>query len=78
MSWVTTANDHVNWTIHNLPFGIFSTATASPRAGVAIGDQILDLTAAATVRFSARSLCTGHTAHSAFLMRSHTKFCAAN
>ncbi len=29
--------------IQNLPFGIFSTAGTSPRAGVAIGDHILDL-----------------------------------
>ena len=33
--------------IQNLPFGIFSTSDRSPRPGVAIGDQILDLHAVA-------------------------------
>ncbi|MEM8525013.1 MAG: fumarylacetoacetase [Bacteroidota bacterium] len=32
-----------DFSIHNLPFGIFSTTERSPRAGVAIGEQILDL-----------------------------------
>lgn len=32
-----------DFSIHNIPFGIFSTADKSPRVGVAIGDQILDL-----------------------------------
>ncbi|KAF8822142.1 putative Fumarylacetoacetase [Cardiosporidium cionae] len=31
-----------DFTIHNLPYGIFSTESATPRIGVAIGDQILD------------------------------------
>jgi fumarylacetoacetase len=36
--------------IQNLPFGIFSTQqNTSPRVGVAIGDQILDLTVIATL-----------------------------
>lgn len=38
-----------DFSIHNLPFGIFSTATLSPRAGVAIGDQIIDLSRAAAL-----------------------------
>jgi fumarylacetoacetase len=30
-----------DFSIHNLPYGIFSpTSTVSPRAGVAIGDQV--------------------------------------
>ncbi|WP_420461004.1 fumarylacetoacetase [Neolewinella sp.] len=32
-----------DFTLANLPFGIFSTPGSSPRAGVAVGDQILDL-----------------------------------
>ncbi|MBO0936204.1 fumarylacetoacetase [Fibrella sp. HMF5335] len=37
-----------DFTIHNLPFGIFSTARQpNPRVGVAIGDQIIDMTLAA-------------------------------
>ena len=39
--------ENSDFSIHNIPFGIFSTADRSPRAGVAIGDQILDLTAVA-------------------------------
>lgn len=35
-----------DFTIHNLPFGIFSTNRTSRRAGVAIGDYIIDLAAA--------------------------------
>ncbi|MCB0506945.1 MAG: fumarylacetoacetase [Chitinophagales bacterium] len=34
-------NDH--FTIHNLPYGVFSTPTKSARAGVAIGNYIVDL-----------------------------------
>ena len=36
-----------DFSIHNLPFGIFSTADRSPRAGVAVGEHILDLAALA-------------------------------
>src|SRR5699024_3516838 len=32
-----------DFSIHNLPYGIFSVAENSPRVGVAIGDYILDL-----------------------------------
>ena len=34
-----------DFSIHNIPFGIFSTKNRYPRAGVAIGDHILDLVA---------------------------------
>ena len=37
-----------DFTLANLPFGIFSTPGSSPRAGMAVGDQILDLAALAT------------------------------
>lgn len=49
-SWVKTANDGVtDFPIQNLPFGIFRASSSNEefRGGVAIGDQILDLTAAA-------------------------------
>ncbi|WP_010517712.1 fumarylacetoacetase [Croceivirga radicis] len=36
-----------DFSIHNIPFGIFSTKDRSPRAGIAIGDHILDLAAVA-------------------------------
>lgn len=38
---------HSHFSIHNIPFGIFSTNKKSPRAGVAVGNHILDLTAVA-------------------------------
>src|SRR5687767_13146415 len=47
-SWVESANEAgCDFPIQNLPFGIFKRrgASESPRGGVAIGDQILDLAA---------------------------------
>jgi fumarylacetoacetase len=44
-SWVASAQGHAEFPIQNLPFGVFSPAGDSPRGGVAIGDQILDLQA---------------------------------
>ena len=38
---------HSDFSIHNIPFGIFSTTERSARVGVAIGDHILDLVAVA-------------------------------
>ena len=38
---------HSDFSIHNIPFGIFSTPDRSPRAGVAVGEHILDLAAVA-------------------------------
>ncbi|SFJ92597.1 fumarylacetoacetate hydrolase [Bosea sp. OK403] len=46
-SWVASARDHAEFPIQNLPFGVFSPADGSPRGGVAIGDEILDLSALA-------------------------------
>src|SRR5258706_8506233 len=48
-SWVESANDPAtDFPIQNLPFGIFRRKGSKerPRGGVAIGDQILDLSAA--------------------------------
>ncbi|SEP83943.1 fumarylacetoacetate hydrolase [Pseudomonas sp. NFACC02] len=45
-SWVTCANDHPDFPLQNLPFGVFSRPGFGKRGGVAIGDFILDLQAA--------------------------------
>ncbi|MFN2564755.1 MAG: fumarylacetoacetase [Gemmatimonadaceae bacterium] len=49
-SWVESANDtRTDFPIQNLPFGVFRRRESNelPRVGIAIGDQILDLAAAA-------------------------------
>ncbi len=43
-SWVKGARD-TDFPIQNLPLGIFSTSTLTPRAGMAIGEYIVDLSA---------------------------------
>lgn len=43
-SWKNIAEDS-DFTIYNLPFGIFSSTRRNHRVGVAIGDEILDLAA---------------------------------
>ena len=45
-SWVNIP-DNSDFSIYNLPFGIFSTSNSSPRVGVAIGEQIVDVAALA-------------------------------
>ena len=45
-SWVASADQHADFPIQNLPFGVFS-AGPIKRGGVAIGDRILDLSALA-------------------------------
>ncbi|MCZ2839540.1 fumarylacetoacetase [Modestobacter sp. VKM Ac-2985] len=44
-SWLELPAD-TGYGLGNLPLGVFSTAGAAPRTGVAIGDQVLDLAAA--------------------------------
>jgi len=44
-SWVTSAGGATDFPIQNLPFGIFTAEDDNPRAGVAIGDSILDIEA---------------------------------
>jgi fumarylacetoacetase len=45
-SWVVSANEHPDFPIQNLPFGVFTPpGGGAPRAGVAIGNMILDLAA---------------------------------
>ena len=53
-SFVESANrpDH-DFPIQNLPFGVFRRGGAEPRIGVAIGDEVLDLAAAAEREFLA-------------------------
>lgn len=41
-SWIEVAPQS-DFPIQNLPFGIFKTQSSSPRVGIAIGDQVLDL-----------------------------------
>lgn len=41
-TWVSVP-DNSDFTIYNLPFGVFSTSERSKRIGVAIGNQIIDL-----------------------------------
>ncbi len=45
-SWVASANGHKIFPIQNLPHGVFSPEGATSRGGVAIGDQIFDISAA--------------------------------
>lgn len=40
---IITIPENSDFSIHNIPFGIFSTNDRTPRSGVAIGDHILDL-----------------------------------
>lgn len=56
-SWVESAQDHADFPIQNLPYCVFRTgAGAPPGVGIAIGDQILDLGAAANAsRFTGLS-----------------------
>ena len=42
-SWVASANDHADFPLQNLPFGVFSRPGFGRRGGVAIGDFIFDL-----------------------------------
>ncbi len=42
-SWVASANAHPEFPIQNLPFGVFAPPGGSARGGVAIGNEILDL-----------------------------------
>ncbi len=46
-SWVASANSaETPFPLNNLPYGVFSVGEEEPRCGVAIGDMILDVTAA--------------------------------
>jgi fumarylacetoacetase len=62
-SWVNSANGHPDFPIQNLPIGIFSPPGGTDRrGGIAIGDIILDLGAAAEAEQSTganRQGCVG-------------------
>jgi len=45
-SWVTSANQHPDFPIQNLPFGVFTPGGGRPRGGIAIGDEIFDIAGA--------------------------------
>ncbi|MGR3322822.1 fumarylacetoacetase [Marinibacterium profundimaris] len=46
-SWLDSANaETCDFPLNNLPYGVFSVGEDEPRCGVAIGDMILDVTAA--------------------------------
>ncbi|MBL3703804.1 fumarylacetoacetase [Sulfitobacter sp. BDSS02] len=46
-SWIDSANDPAHpFPLNNLPYGVFSIGEDEPRCGVAIGDMILDMSAA--------------------------------
>ncbi len=46
-SWITSANSaDTDFPLNNLPYGVFSIGEGDARCGVAIGDMILDVTAA--------------------------------
>ena len=49
-SWAESANRHSDFSLANLPLGIFSRDGAQPRGGVAVGDFIFDLRAACEAR----------------------------
>lgn len=48
-SWVASAANHPEFPIQNLPFGVFSPPGGDARIGTAIGDEILDLRAVASL-----------------------------
>ena len=65
-SWVASANDGASdFPLQNLPFCVFSRSGERKRAGVAIGDELLDLDAAARLKLidgeaaAALLACTG-------------------
>jgi fumarylacetoacetase len=66
-SWVASANGHPDFPIQNLPLGAFSGSDGDPRVGIAIGDFIFDVRAAALAGLFtgeatvAANLCLGAT-----------------
>ena len=44
MTWLDLPADHP-FGVHNLPYGVFSTADGDPRVGVRVGDHVLDAAA---------------------------------
>jgi fumarylacetoacetase len=50
-SWVDGADEHPDFSIQNLPLGVFSVKDGESRIGTAIGDKILDLRAVSAAGF---------------------------
>ncbi|MBD3785334.1 MAG: fumarylacetoacetate hydrolase family protein, partial [Micrococcales bacterium] len=48
MTWLDLPADHP-FGVHNLPYGVFSTAGTTPRVGVRVGDDVLDASAVARI-----------------------------
>ena len=63
-SWVASANGHADFPIQNLPYAVFAQRGKPTdwHAGVAIGDQVLDLAALHSATLHGRALLTGHAA----------------
>ncbi|TPG49523.1 fumarylacetoacetase [Roseomonas nepalensis] len=67
-SWVASANGHAEFPIQNLPLGVFTPpGGGAARAGVAIGDMILDL-AAAPVAEDIREAAAGGSLNAVFAL----------
>lgn len=56
-SWVDSANGHSDFPHQNLSFGIFIPLGLPPRGGVAIGDELFDLSACANSVCSVARRC---------------------
>ncbi len=73
-SWVESANQpDCGFPIQNLPYGTFRRRDGTPAAGVAIGDQVLDITAALGIA-SVRSVMEMPRAHRIELRRRVSAF----
>ncbi len=57
-SRVASANGHADFPIQNLPLGIFAPPGGAKRAGVAIGDSILELASAKLTGVAAEAVAT--------------------
>ncbi len=51
MTLLESINNHRYFTLYNLPYGVYSTPVKSKRAGIAIGDYILDVSALFQLHF---------------------------
>ncbi|WP_043834972.1 fumarylacetoacetase [Muricoccus aerilatus] len=72
-SWVTSANGHPDFPIQNLPLGVFTPpGGGAARAGVAIGDMVLDLSAA-PVAEDVREAAVGGTLNALFALGAGTR-----
>ncbi len=71
-SWIETARGHAAFPVQNLPYGVFTPpASDVQRPGVAIGDQVLDLGAAAgLLPQAARSMVTATNLNGLFSLSS--------